>query len=659
LKLARFSPRAGAAAAALLLSTAFGCSGKSDLCMEADASGTQALVADPSGTLTHFFDHPWPSDARRTEDGRLRLHGFPNPTGSSTLDDYVTTIEQNTHAFGRNAAIYASFTGALDPSSLPPTPRSTTSATATLFLVDVDPSSPENGRRIPLNVRFGGASIYLPPNNLVALPPFGIPLRDKTSYALVGTTGIKDSAGKPIVPSRNVHNALLTACTAKAPAGLAASLAPLKTWLEGQATGPQASDVAFATVFTTQNVVAEMRQIGAAAEAEPTLTVSNWTLENTADGFFQIRGEVDIPSFQKGKPPFAGPMDGGGINFSATGSVSRDHYEHARVGFAIPTSAMPAGGWPVVLYAHGTGGSYADAFDPPVGKTLTALGLAVMCYDGVAHGPRVPAGTDPNVTFFNLFNIVAGRDNVRQGGADNVVMTKLLRSGLSIPTGVASTPAAITFDRDKVAFLGHSQGGLVGAPYNATESGIKAAVFSGTAGILTITLLVRKYPLDFPGLIRTLLQLPDSEMLDEMHPVLNLLQTFIEPADAVNYGASYLSDPAGGVGRDMLLIEGFNDMDSPAAGHEAFAAAARIPVVSPYYRTSYVSQLLGLAPQQAPVMANVTTPDGNVTAGQIQYPHDNHFALFDNPDANMRYAEFLRSALLDGRARIVDGHPQE
>jgi hypothetical protein len=296
-----------------------------------------------------------------------------------------------------------------------------------------------------------------------------------------------------------------------------------------------------------------------------------------------------------------------------------------------------------------------------VSNALAAQGLAVVSYDGVLHGPRDPTHSNPDTTFFNLFNIVAGRDNVRQGGVDVVVLTKLLSSGYELPAEVTQEGAA-RFDKDRIGYLGHSQGGLVGAPYVASEPTLKAAVFSGTSGVLTITLLKRKVPLDFSGLLTTLLSLPASETLDELHPVLSLLQTFIEPADPINYGASYLADPAGaplGHATDTLFIEGFLDFDSPPLGHEALASAAHAPSVAPTYRVPYVASLLGPAPEAAPASANATTPAGPATIGLIQYPHDTHFPIFDNLDATTRYVEFLRSALVDGRARIITGQPQQ
>ncbi|CAN0600377.1 unnamed protein product, partial [Laminaria digitata] len=66
-----------------------------------------------------FGAHPWPSDALKRANGTLRLDHFANPTESSTLDDYLKVIADETSAYATHAAIYLSFTEALDEASLP------------------------------------------------------------------------------------------------------------------------------------------------------------------------------------------------------------------------------------------------------------------------------------------------------------------------------------------------------------------------------------------------------------------------------------------------------------------------------------------------------------------------------------------------------------
>ncbi|MEO1336680.1 MAG: hypothetical protein AAFV29_13600, partial [Myxococcota bacterium] len=271
-------------------------------------------------------------------------------------------------------------------------------------------------------------------------------------------------------------------------------------------------------------------------------------------------------------------------------------------------------------------------------------------YDGTLHGPRDPTGRNPDLTFFNIFNPVAARDNVRQGAADLVALTRAL-STMTIPADVAGTTAR--FDTDRLAFLGHSQGALVGAAYLAADNTPRAAVFSGLGAILTITLLERRDVVNFRSLLSSLLRLPDDEQLDALHPVLNLIQQFIEPADPIAYARSYRDDPAPGVPASILMVEGLRDFASPAQGQEAFSVAAGLPVIQPQARQPEAAVWLGPAAEAAPVSNNVQTPSGTATFGLIQYPDETHFPIFENADANRRYVEFVRTALSEGPAVIA------
>ena len=49
--------------------------------------------------------------------------------------------------------------------------------------------------------------------------------------------------------------------------------------------------------------------------------------------------------------------------------------------------------------------------------------------------------------------------------------------------------------------------------------------------------------------------MPEDEVVDDFHPVLNLIQTFIDPADPISYGSNYLRSPPDRVLRDYLFIE--------------------------------------------------------------------------------------------------------
>lgn len=620
-------------------------------CLDAASSAGSALrVEDPRDAET-FVAHPWPSDALKFSRG-LRLTHFENPTDSSTLDDYLKVISAETDAFATSGALYLGFTGPIDPASLPADPLAAMSKDASVFLVDIDPDSPERGRRFPLRMEYQEtASTYRAPFSLAMLPPYGVQLLGDTTYAIVVTNRVTDPAGVAIEPAPNAHNAMYGGCEDDTPDTIFTAFAPLRAYLD-EVEDFVREDVVGASVFTTQAAVRELRELAAVARTLPAPVPAEWEAKGWNGSRFRYDAVIELPGFQEGEVPYVSLGDGGNLARDADGNYTVTHTERTRVGFAIPRGSMPASGWPVVLYSHGTGGSYESAFSGVVADLLARRGIATVGYDQTLHGPRAPPRTSPEITFFNLFNPIAARDNIRQGSADCVVLTTMLES-MNIPAGVLEEGSEARFDTSKIAFLGHSQGGLVGAGFAAIDERPRAFVYSGLGAILSITLQERKDIVDFEALLVTLLRLPEGAELGDTHPVLNLIQTFIDRSDPIAYADSFLRDPPAGANRDFLQVEGFLDFASPARGQEAFAAAARFPVVAPVHRVPAASELLGLEPMDAPASSNVETTAGRITAGLIQYPEETHFPIFDNPDARRRYLEFVRTAMEQGRAEIV------
>src|SRR5262249_15065769 len=153
-------------------------------------------------------------------------------------------------------------------------------------------------------------------------------------------------------------------------------------------------------------------------------------------------------------------------------------------------ATMPGDGWPIVIYAHGTGGDYRSFIDDGTAGRLAAEGLAAISIDQVLNGQRDPTGHDPNLTVYNFVNPIAGRDNFRQGAADDF---QLLRLAVRLNVG------GNHFDASKIYFFGHSQGGGTGPPFLAAEPRITGAVLSGAAGLIYIAFLLKTEPDDIPA----------------------------------------------------------------------------------------------------------------------------------------------------------------
>lgn len=643
----------------LCLSLALACGGTA----EGPIEGTRARF-DPSALRSgDFFALPFPTDLRRDGVGLL-LDGFPNPKASALLDTYLAALHDAVPAFGAASALYVGFSGAIDPASLPAGPAETLAAGSPVQLVDLGdlgrlgggaPDPAGAGDRVPLLTRWSAeATLFLPARTLALLPVPGWPLRPRHTYALVVRGALRDAAGRPVVADAAMRRALgLWEATPGAQAAIAAT-APFVAW--ARAAGLPLDDVALASVFTVQDSSGPMRAVRAAVHATAAPAAQALRFVRTRSATHVFAGTFDVPAFQRGAPPYL--SKGGDFAFSTAGVPAVQRTEQVRFALTVPRGPAPAGGFPLLLYAHGTGGSYLSCSDEGLADLFAASGIATLGMDQVLHGPRNPAcdeaspayGTCVGTAYFNFLNPWAGRDNGRQGGADLFQLARLAH-GLAVPAALHPQGLAAALDPSRLVFLGHSQGGLTGAPFAAAEPELKAAILSGTGGVLALTILQRKDPLDFKALAEQLLGISGLEALEPFHPVLALVQTFIEPADPISYARHLQREPLGGGARDLLLFEGLLDPYTPAETSEALGAAALVDLGAPAAHQGAAFLLRGLSVRPLPLAGNVALPGGARTGALLQFPSRGHFAIFEDAAARCRLSGFAASALA-GAGRV-------
>jgi predicted esterase len=590
-----------------------------------------------------YFSAPWPDDRRLRTDGTLNTRRFPNPGKGSLIETLFTTGDHLVHGFGLSAPIYLPFSGALDAASLDD---------ATVFLAAVDPSSSAYARRVPVEWRFlDAATLFLPGHVLAVRPVPGFPLEPKTRYALVVTTGVKDSSGAPVGPDEELWRVL----SAREPAEAAAAhFAPLLAFLDEQ--GIARAQVAGATVFTTQPILDELLVLRDWLNAQPSPAIEGLRYQSSGAGYLVFEGTYKAPNLQHGEVPYS--TSGGDFQYDAAGAPIPAKVEDMRVALAVPTGPAPTAGFPFVIYSHGTGGDYRS-FIGDIAADLASIGVASFGIDQVMHGPRAPAGVgcfgqDVEICFFNPVNVVAGRNNARQAGLDNVMLRKLI-AGLEVPAALHPQGHAVRFDSSRAGFFGHSQGGFSGAPYLALEEHLASAVLSGTGGHLATTILVRNDPIDLRALAEgpLLLNIEGKESLDDFHPALALTQTLGEIADPLSYARYWVKEPQGAP-KNLYLTSGLLDPYTNPACAEAMAVAAGVPQMSPVGRAAKAFALAQLAPVAPPVSGNVSADSGGpkVTALFRQFPGQGHFPVFDDPSAHKQWRAFFESSLPGGAALI-------
>ena len=611
-----------------------------------DAATTTALFAVPGASVAgEFYDLPFPNDLRRTPEGRLDLSLFP--TNSLLVED-IRAAAEALDGFGLNSAIYARFDGGLDPASLP-TPAGSVEPDASVYLVNVDPGSAERGTRVPVIVRFRATPYEtLGGDHLVARPYPGFPLDEGTTYALVITRRVRGDAGPAVAPAADL-TAVLGSGGDAAITRARAVYQPLLDELDLPG-GDERADVASAAVFTTQHATDVALAIRRAVAAAAAPVAAEVMPGGSNVRFNTFTGTYAAVNLQAGDPPYRSAPTGQ-ITIGADGVAVVQRQEPMRFAVTVPAGDVPAAGWPLVIYSHGTGGGYASFINDGTADQLARQGLAVISTDQVLHGPRNPGG-NPEIDFFNFGNAYAARDNALQGIADAFSQLRLA-ARLTIVDGARTH----TFDATRVMFFGHSQGGLTGPGFVAFEPALTGAVLSGTAGLLYLNLLHKTEPLDIPALVETFLR---DDPVDEDNPSLALLQMWVDRSDPINYAPLMVRAPATVDGvplapRHILQTEGFTDSYAPNLGIEAFATALGGDLLElPATRPVEGLALRGRAVRRAPVTNNLA----GVTAVLAQYDQqpgsDGHFVVFDIPAAKQHVSRFLGTLAATGQATVVE-----
>lgn len=598
----------------------------------------------PRGGFPDFLDTPWPSDLlRRDVDGApgLDLRAFPNPFNSSALDDYVEII-QHAPGFSTSGTLYFHVEGGVDPASLPASARASVADDATLFLVEL--THPE--RRVPLTWRYyeEGTS-FLPPGTVAVAPLLGAIVRGPA--ALVVTSGARHASGLPLGPSADLR-ALMTCAPLE---GVDPQPDCARYQGLAEALGRGVDELALLQVFTPYDATSALEKAFFALRAAPPPVVRDVQLTSRGEYIYDVyEGVVELAQFQAGTPPFSG-YDGesGGFVLDDDGAPVIQRIEDVRFVLTVPTGAIPEAGWPLAINGHGTGGSlYTGIGEGPTAEAhqLASAGWASISISEPLH--RTRAGFvegEEEINTFNFLNPLAGRDNWRQSALEKVQLVSLAGALSFSPVLTGGVP--VRFDASKVGYFGHSQGGITGALFVGVEDRIQGAFLSGAGAGFSISLVEKTEPVNIGEVLKTFLLMPADEPMDELHPVLALMQTWIEPSEPLNYGALW-RHRADRRTPHLVATSGLRDQYTPPSTHAGLAGAFGLPIVGQVADELEVLALQGVVPMPAGVSGNLRSDRGEpLTAGLLQYPDDGHFAVYYNRDAQDAFRGFFET-LKDG-----------
>ncbi len=595
-----------------------------------------------------FFRLPFPNDVRRSSSG-LDLSGFPTPgrgaIGVDAVKLYVDAIEASDDGWGTDPTVVFRFSGSVKI----PDPKTELA----VGWIDVTPGqSPGASVGMRWSTDYG-RNQYVCHNSVSIKRPQGYPLTPGRTYAVYLTTGVKSYLGDTI--SRPPHLISLLGASAPSDSALAAgyaAYAPFRDYLEANTIEP--ATILNAAVFTVGNVRDTMEEVAdAVATADPPEIVpGSWTKcddgvaspcpDRTGDRDCQAEGDdfeeyhalVKLPSFQEGTAPYVTPADGGGIVIQATQPT-----EDVCLSLTVPKGgSMPSAGWPLVVFAHGTGGNFRDHVSASVAGVLStgSVPFAVLGIDQVSHGPRRGDSTiEPDQLFFNFLNPQAARGNPIQGAADQL---SLARFAATID-GTGESPT--TLDPANLLFFGHSQGSTEGSLMLPYGDAYKAAVLSGNGASLANALLTKTEPVNIKAVYPIAIADPLAAE-SETHPVLSLLQQWIDPAEPQNFARAASLEPLENhTAKHLFQTYGTGDTYSPPVTLGIYAKAGGLTQVNPELDD------IGLTAVDAPLSGNEHTD--TITLGMRQYDppsgRDGHFVVFDVQTANDDMVRFLSEAV--------------
>jgi Bacterial Ig-like domain len=327
-------------------------------------------------------------------------------------------------------------------------------------------------------------------------------LAQDTTYLLVVTRGIRDTAGKRLAPLRfhqgdDLRQAILGA------------LGPL--------------GVAGATLFTTQSITAISAKIRSQLHSGPVDFALGTGGERTVFPLstvttIQVRRQVGTSTFSSS---FLATPALVGVGTIAFGSFASPDYEGpdevipavgTRTGTPVPQSTntlgftlflpagtAPTGGWPTAIFGHGFTDSKNGA-PVAVAGSLARKGIATIAINVVGHGGgaqgtytvsrvALPQVTLPNggrgidqdgngtidstegVSAVGAQALVGNRDGLRQTVIDLMQLVKDLKAGVDVDgDGTADLSTS------RIYYAGQSFGGIYGVQLLGLEPDIRAGV---------------------------------------------------------------------------------------------------------------------------------------------------------------------------------------
>lgn len=643
-------------------------------CGDNESASTRALfdLSSSHDTPATFWDMPFPADVRLDETGSPDMTGFYTK-GPNTIGEVLVETIAHRRGFPQNPVAYIRFDGELSADAGAISAGDSSSPVA---IVDIDPDSPQRGEFLPTIARTLPEDDFAPHQLLAIAPRPGIILRPATTYAVLVFRHLGDASGEPLGVAPDF--AALADPDRDAGSAIEQSFAPL--WPALDDAGLDAADLAVATVFTTGDVVGEFAVFSDALLERHSASLSAPVLDPAGirPDYCELSIDLTVPQFLTGTEPY---NTGGVFELDAGGVPMLQGERTVPAVITIPRTAMPAGGFPLMLYFHGSGGVHdqvADAsrslspgVDGPEGEGpamyYARIGFAAAGSALPVSPDRVPGATD--IAYINFQNLTAFPFLFRQGVIEQRMFLSALTelaidpevlvdcTGVTLPEGETH----VHFDDGQLYAGGQSMGGMYTNMFGAVDPRPRALVPTGAGGYWSLMILTSSLFSDEAGLLSLLLGTPNE--LDFLHPGMHSLEMAWEAAEPLVYVPRLSRWP----------IEGrtAKPVYQPVGKDDSYFAPPVFDAMALAYGHEQAGQMVWPEMQEAlalvgrdgvldyPVANNLTSESGeDYTGVVVQYEGDDigdpHQIYRQLDDVIYQYSCFLHSMRTNGVAVVAE-----
>lgn len=579
-------------------------------------TGPQHLwsAGDPTGPVHQFPDDAWTvADSSSPTGLRVNLPQSVLDAVPEAMAGMVAPVNERSGA-GRLGAILMEFDGQLGEI---PQSAEQSLEDAGLMLVDL-----ETGERQAYQAHLWNGATVLEVQPLAPLAP-------GHRHAVVLTRDHSSATGRCIVPDAEL-SALLEG-EGTEPGTATYSTLPEELGLEPW-------EISAATVFTTQDSLAGLAEIGAQAAAR----TLDWEEAPTCEPYES--GRLCRGSFRADDHRIAGGL--------LSPDIQGTHL--LQVNVYLPDRGDPA---PFFLYGHGLGSSRSGggwAF-----RRTADLGFAVLSVDALEHGdhPTAADASDSDATaFLGITLSPLGMDG--QALLHNFLQTNLERLqavALLMAHPDVDGDGIDDLDTGRFAYVGVSLGGLLGAGFMAQSDQVQAAAIPLAGGHLATFAQEN----EFMAILTSGVQNELATDADYRR-VLSMAQTALDPADPAVWAAHVRSERLDSSTPPHLLMPVSTwDTVVPVTAGEYMARGLDLPLLQPQ-----VHPVSGLRTgPSAPVSAN----EDGLTAGLFQFDRatddgevipSSHGELIGLEEGQLQLRHYLQTWEQTGVPEVLDPYAE-